>query len=140
MTVLQYADYLSVLFFFKQKTAYELRISDWSSDVCSSDLQGEDHGGEADPERDAGAVDHGREDVAALRVGAEQEARIALAVPDRRNLGIHQVDGGEGEGIVGRQPGRKDGRADETDGDEGRSGERRGGKECVREGRSRVTP
>src|SRR3546814_10736685 len=29
---------LSVLLFFKQKTAYEMRISDWSSDVCSSDL------------------------------------------------------------------------------------------------------
>src|SRR3546814_7885172 len=28
-------------FFFKQKTAYEMRISDWSSDVCSSDLQHE---------------------------------------------------------------------------------------------------
>src|SRR3546814_7193628 len=28
-----------VLFFFKQKTAYEMRISDWSSDVCSSDLE-----------------------------------------------------------------------------------------------------
>src|SRR3546814_13271759 len=28
-----------VIFFFKQKTAYELRISDWSSDVCSSDLK-----------------------------------------------------------------------------------------------------
>src|SRR3546814_1432879 len=28
----------NVFFFFKQKTAYELRISDWSSDVCSSDL------------------------------------------------------------------------------------------------------
>src|SRR3546814_5301701 len=28
-----------LLFFFKQKTAYEMRISDWSSDVCSSDLQ-----------------------------------------------------------------------------------------------------
>src|SRR3546814_16569566 len=27
------------LFFFKQKTAYEVRISDWSSDVCSSDLE-----------------------------------------------------------------------------------------------------
>src|SRR3546814_4286600 len=27
-------------FFFKQKTAYEMRISDWSSDVCSSDLGG----------------------------------------------------------------------------------------------------
>src|SRR3546814_5296143 len=26
-------------FFFKQKTAYEMRISDWSSDVCSSDLE-----------------------------------------------------------------------------------------------------
>src|SRR3546814_21120368 len=29
---------VSVIFFFKQKTAYEMRISDWSSDVCSSDL------------------------------------------------------------------------------------------------------
>src|SRR3546814_2076311 len=29
-----------VFFFFKQKTAYEMRISDWSSDVCSSDLLG----------------------------------------------------------------------------------------------------
>src|SRR3546814_15734788 len=29
---------LSSFFFFEQKTAYELRISDWSSDVCSSDL------------------------------------------------------------------------------------------------------
>src|SRR3546814_9716440 len=29
---------VNILFFFKQKTAYEMRISDWSSDVCSSDL------------------------------------------------------------------------------------------------------
>src|SRR3546814_1223426 len=28
------------IFFFKQKTAYDMRISDWSSDVCSSDLLG----------------------------------------------------------------------------------------------------
>src|SRR3546814_10293806 len=38
-------------FFFKQKTAYELRISDWSSDVCSSDLrylQGIGAGADAD--------------------------------------------------------------------------------------------
>src|SRR3546814_66357 len=36
------ADVLALLyfFFFKQKTAYEMRISDWSSDVCSSDLAG----------------------------------------------------------------------------------------------------
>src|SRR3546814_3136682 len=31
----------SCFFFFKQKTAYEMRISDWSSDVCSSDLTAE---------------------------------------------------------------------------------------------------
>src|SRR3546814_20079829 len=31
-----------LFFFFKQKTAYEMRISDWSSDVCSSDLQKEE--------------------------------------------------------------------------------------------------
>src|SRR3546814_1872962 len=30
--------FLFCVFFFKQKTAYEMRISDWSSDVCSSDL------------------------------------------------------------------------------------------------------
>src|SRR3546814_6187455 len=30
--------FLFLVFFFKQKTAYEMRISDWSSDVCSSDL------------------------------------------------------------------------------------------------------
>src|SRR3546814_20352412 len=30
---------ICVCFFFKQKTAYEMRISDWSSDVCSSDLK-----------------------------------------------------------------------------------------------------
>src|SRR3546814_3235041 len=31
-------DVIVCFFFFKQKTAYEMRISDWSSDVCSSDL------------------------------------------------------------------------------------------------------
>src|SRR3546814_9563555 len=30
--------FVFLFFFFKQKTAYEMRISDWSSDVCSSDL------------------------------------------------------------------------------------------------------
>src|SRR3546814_786666 len=35
--------FLFVFFFFKQKTAYEMRISDWSSDVCSSDLSGSGH-------------------------------------------------------------------------------------------------
>src|SRR3546814_2510020 len=34
--------YFIIFFFFKQKTAYEMRISDWSSDVCSSDLKAAD--------------------------------------------------------------------------------------------------
>src|SRR3546814_5100877 len=36
--LLLYFLFFCFLFFFKQKTAYEMRISDWSSDVCSSDL------------------------------------------------------------------------------------------------------
>src|SRR3546814_4369161 len=32
------SEYIVGVYFFKQKTAYEMRISDWSSDVCSSDL------------------------------------------------------------------------------------------------------
>src|SRR3546814_13110389 len=38
---LRYCDDVYSFLFFKQKTAYEMRISDWSSDVCSSDLNGE---------------------------------------------------------------------------------------------------
>src|SRR3546814_10383881 len=37
-----YSRSLILFFFFKQKTAYEMRISDWSSDVCSSDLGADD--------------------------------------------------------------------------------------------------
>src|SRR3546814_8853901 len=36
--VFLYVAFFFLFFFFKQKTAYEMRISDWSSDVCSSDL------------------------------------------------------------------------------------------------------
>src|SRR3546814_5545285 len=49
---------LCFFFFFKQKTAYEMRISDWSSDVCSSDLhlgRGPCRHGQADRRRGAGA-------------------------------------------------------------------------------------
>src|SRR3546814_1779183 len=38
MSVISSVVRLCLFFFFKQKTAYEMRISDWSSDVCSSDL------------------------------------------------------------------------------------------------------
>src|SRR3546814_21115989 len=48
-------------FFFKQKTAYEMRISDWSSDVCSSDLARSDPADQrhalAGPDRETDAVE-----------------------------------------------------------------------------------
>src|SRR3546814_5721993 len=40
--VVEGCDVMFLFFFFKQKTAYEMRISDWSSDVCSSDLPNDD--------------------------------------------------------------------------------------------------
>src|SRR3546814_8505784 len=48
------------VFIFKQKPAYEMRISDWSSDVCSSDLplQGLGRAPEEDAGRDRGAERH----------------------------------------------------------------------------------
>src|SRR3546814_14359047 len=44
-----------IFFFFKQKTAYEMRISDWSSDVCSSDLEWRKSAALALDSRDSGA-------------------------------------------------------------------------------------
>src|SRR3546814_11064745 len=49
-----------MFFFFKQKTAYEMRISDWSSDVCSSDLHHRGIGA-------GGAADHVLEELAVAR-------------------------------------------------------------------------
>src|SRR3546814_14837424 len=49
------------VFFFKQKTAYEMRISDWSSDVCSSDLElGAAHRQDDPDDREHRAGDHRR--------------------------------------------------------------------------------
>src|SRR3546814_5807259 len=46
--------YSLFLFFFKQKTAYEMRISDWSSDVCSSDLENFERTFSANPMKQMG--------------------------------------------------------------------------------------
>src|SRR3546814_6258274 len=59
-----------LFFFFKQKTAYEMRISDWSSDVCSSDLV-------------AAAKD---QDADAFVRGAEGLRRLADLEVDERRL------------------------------------------------------
>src|SRR3546814_5016932 len=63
--------YLFVFFFFKQKTAYEMRISDWSSDVCSSDLS-------AVSGADAVVIDLDHEMGASQREDARERARAWL--------------------------------------------------------------
>src|SRR3546814_4471977 len=87
-------------FFFKQKTAYEMRISDWSSDVCSSDLALE--GPQA-----AGAVG---DDVAVRRREGDRRRLGLLARQPLghyrgapRRAGIDDAPGGHA-GIVRRRP------------------------------------
>src|SRR3546814_1536632 len=70
-----------LFFFFKQKTAYEMRISDWSSDVCSSDL--------LQPDIAAAAIDQG----ACLTQLGERAGNELLAAKtgiDRHQQ--HQID------------------------------------------------
>src|SRR3546814_6444581 len=87
-----------MFFFFKQKTAYEMRISDWSSDVCSSDL----------PVPAIAEVDRGDEGIEVARIIGEIEPRRPFLIVGRigalRDLlqlvigGIEQLRGRRGEG------------------------------------------
>src|SRR3546814_20996605 len=103
-----------VFFFFKQKTAYEMRISDWSADVCSSDLF---------------AVGLGQRRVVVARhlgqgdgVGqVHQPAHHRDRLDPQRILGARQVDGAAAVAFE-------------------RSAERRVGQECVSTCRSRWSP
>src|SRR3546814_9403312 len=74
---------LLFFFFFKQKTAYEMRISDWSSDVCSSDLVGD-----REPARGTLQQAH-----------AQRGCQLADA-PDQARLGNPQRAFGCGEATV----------------------------------------
>src|SRR3546814_5863888 len=106
-----YAVILS-FFFFKQKTAYEMRISDWSSDVCSSDLL------------DRLADGHERRLVRRWRGVEGADHRRAQHVAGGQVIGRL---GAAASGGVDRRVHR-------------RSEERRVGKECVRTCRSRWAP
>src|SRR3546814_3212481 len=75
-TLLVRVDYFDIIFFFfKQKTAYEMRISDWSSDVCSSDL----------------FVGEGMVGRVGLVVAAEQLGKLARAPGIVLALALHHV-------------------------------------------------
>src|SRR3546814_9498269 len=87
-------------FFFKQKTAYEMRISDWSSDVCSSDLrhasarQQRDHLHHAGQDETAEEEDVGQAQVAVFvvrQVPAQgvrsEERRVGKVCGSRVDLG-----------------------------------------------------
>src|SRR3546814_8987936 len=82
-----------VFFFFKQKTAYEMRISDWSSDVCSSDLQ-------RDPARTGIEPD---------RAGHQFGRGIAAGAADKRAQTGDKLFGLERLGEVIVRPGIKPG-------------------------------
>src|SRR3546814_6934856 len=69
-----------MVFFFKQKTAYEMRISDWSSDVCSSDLKAALH-----LEVKTSTVS---------RYIAQLEADLGIALFNRSTRGLVLTEGG----------------------------------------------
>src|SRR3546814_10876868 len=100
------------LFFFKQKTAYEMRISDWSSDVCSSDLPL------------GGKRIEGKE----LKIGYFAQHQLEQLRPDESPLQhMMRLDPQTREQDHRNYLGGFDFR-----GDMARSEERRVGKECVR--------
>src|SRR3546814_7294948 len=102
-----------MFFFFKQKTAYEMRISDWSSDVCSSDLTraAASPSTPADqPRLDAARMETlVSEQISLVRKGKLREAQRSLD----RKIAMQKTP---------------------------RSEERRVGKECVSTGRYRWSP
>src|SRR3546814_4393729 len=105
-------------FFFKQKTAYEMRISDWSSDVCSSDLSGRGRLGKDARQAGIGKAFH------RARIGGKTMRAVEVqrgGVVERAGVDMDAADiirPGEGQ----------------------RSEERRVGKECVSKCRSRWSP
>src|SRR3546814_14287967 len=79
-----------MLFFFKQKTAYEMRISDWSSDVCSSDLTRGGDGG--DPWSAGERADQDQEFADEVTGARQAEGRGCEEQADGRQVGDARPD------------------------------------------------
>src|SRR3546814_5352186 len=99
-----------IIFFFKQKTAYEIRISDFSSDVCSSDLQ-----------EVTGIVVNRH-----VNVNSTYRLRLRAMVDRLRSTGSYVRKEPELDGAGSTKLQEKPGTLNQL-----RSEERRGGKECV---------
>src|SRR3546814_1697546 len=104
-----------MFFFCKQKTAYEMRISDWSSDVCSSDLNG---AALIDMQPEQAQEPTSRLDALEHQINADHDPETGEVLDEGRS----EEDTGEGPDLANR------------------SEERRGGKECVSPCRSRWSP
>src|SRR3546814_3325580 len=79
-----------MFFFFKQKTAYEMRISDWSSDVCSSDLDRGRDRRTADPPPGPGGTRAGDD----RRRDAGRRRRLEPRLSDREGHLVKQLRAG----------------------------------------------
>src|SRR3546814_20304197 len=92
LTLARYCQFMlsDFFFFFKQKTAYEMRISDWSSDVCSSDLSRDD-----------------RADGARPRTGARGRGELDASARAHRHLALypHPADGRADDRALSRRAG-----------------------------------
>src|SRR3546814_9249767 len=93
--------FVFVVFFFKQKTAYEMRISDWSSDVCSSDLPHrrlDDRAIAIDREHalDIGAVDLDEIDGEGLKIGKGGRASAEIVEADSMSIASKLLQHGLG--------------------------------------------
>src|SRR3546814_11712044 len=121
---------LLFLFFFKQKPAYEMRISDWSSDVCSSDLRR--------GQRQALAATPAQIGIAAgdpHRLGDLLSRIVEKSAHRRDDRAVEMIEGWRGLGIVNRST-KLDDRPRRTTEVGAGPGLRANGRHCLRAGGS----